>query len=538
MVREEQAASADAVHAELRRILASPAFDASERNRHFLAYVVEEALAGRSERIKAYAIATVVFRRDEGFDPQLDSIVRIEAGRLRRSLERYYLTDGRASHLRIDIPRGGYVPVFRRTDPAPLRQGPDGMPKVLVTALEEEGDQSSFPSFTRGFTRSLIIALTRFTGLRVFGTETAFRHPADVDLEAAGRDLAADYIVTGQTSLLPDRFEVDILLVEAASGRAVWAETFERTLHPSEIIALRNEVANRVARALAQPYGAIQSDRARDADGQVPETLGSYAAVLLFYAYWRTFDPAMIEAVRVGLECAVATEPDYAEAHACLSLVYSNAFRFRHPIGATEPDPRELALSLAARAVELAPSSSWARYALGLARWFSGSVAGALDALETGRALNPNDTTILADLGQRYAMLARWDEAVPLLEESFATNPSQPGSYRIGLFLYHFTHGRLAEALREARRVNVPQVLYGHVAVAAAAAELGLQDEAEKAVAAILALDPDYGARVRADLEARHVAPEVVPLIVAGLAKAGLAVAERTSAGRRRMGPS
>ena len=140
-------------------------------------------------------------------------------------------------------------------------------------------------------------------------------------------------------------------------------------------------MASRVARALAQPYGAIQSDRARDADGQAPESLGIYEAVLLFYAYWRTFDAAMIEAVRIGLERAVATEPDYAEAHACLSLVYSNAFRFRHPIGETEPDPRERALSLAARAVELAPNASWARYALGLARWFSGSVAGALDAL-------------------------------------------------------------------------------------------------------------------------------------------------------------
>ena len=127
---------------QVQRILASPAFGASERNRNFLAYVVEEALAGRTERIKAYTIATAVFGRDEGFDPQLDSIVRIEAGRLRRSLERYYLTDGRASHLRIDIPRGGYMPVFRRTDPAPVRQGPGGLPRVLVTAFEEEGDQS------------------------------------------------------------------------------------------------------------------------------------------------------------------------------------------------------------------------------------------------------------------------------------------------------------------------------------------------------------------------------------------------------------
>jgi adenylate cyclase len=150
---------------------------------------------------------------------------------------------------------------------------------------------------------------------------------------------------------------VDVLLVEAKSGRAVWAETFERMLQPSEIIALRNEVANRVARALAQPYGAIQSDLARDAEGSGPEALGSYAAVLQFHAYWRTFDPAMIAAVRVGLERAVATEPDYAEARACLSLLYSNAFRFRHPIGMSEHDPQERALSLAARAVELAPSS-------------------------------------------------------------------------------------------------------------------------------------------------------------------------------------
>jgi adenylate cyclase len=524
MVRGEQAVSTDAVRAELARILGSPHFDASERNRHFLSYVVEEALAGRSERIKAYTIATEVFGRDPKFDPQLDSIVRIEAGRLRRSLERYYLTGGRTSPLRIDIPRGGYAPVFAAQEPVALPHALAGSPRVLVTAFEEEGDQSFFPTFTRGFTRSLMIALTRFTGLRVFGAETALRHPADIGPGAARRELATDYLVTGQTSLQSGRFEVDVILVEAASGRAVWADTFERQLDPSEIIALRNEVANRVARALAQPYGAIQSDRARDADRQAPELLGSYAAVLMFYAYWRTFDRAMIEAVRVGLEHAVATEPDYAEALACLSLVYSNGHRFRHPIGAPDQDPRDRALALAIRAVELAPSSSWARYALGLARWFAGNPSAALETLESARMLNPNDTSILAELGQRYAMLARWDKAVPLLKESYATNPGQPGTYRIGLFLYHFAHERFAEALAEARRVNAPQVLYGHVAVAAAAAELGLHDEAADAVSAIRGLDPEYGAHVIADLESRHVAPGLVPPIVAALGKAGLAV--------------
>ena len=183
----EPTASADAVRAELRRILASPILRRSERNRRFLAYVVEEALAGRADRIKAYTIATSVFGRDERFDPQLDSIVRIEAGRLRRSLERYYLTDGRGEprpdrHSARRLRSGLRLP--RATGAAPRRAG--GAPRVLVTAFEEEGDQSSFPNFTRGFTRALIIALTRFTGLRVFGAETALRHPADRDPQAAG----------------------------------------------------------------------------------------------------------------------------------------------------------------------------------------------------------------------------------------------------------------------------------------------------------------------------------------------------------------
>ncbi len=522
MVRDEQSVSTDAVRGELARILGSSNFDASERNQQFLSYVVEEALAGRGERIKAYTIATEVFGRDPKFDPQLDSIVRIEAGRLRRSLERYYLTDGRASSIRIDIPRGGYAPVFGNVERVALPSSLTGAPRILVTAFEEEGDQSSFPTFTRGFTRSLIIALSRFTGLCVFGAETALRKPTEIDPGAARREIAADYLITGQTSVGPDHFEVDVLLVEATSGRAVWAETFERELRPPEIIGLRNEVANHVARALAQPYGIIQADRARDADGQAPELLGSYAAVLLFYAYWRTFDRDMIEVVRVGLEQAVACEPRYAEALACLSLVYSNAYRFHHTMDSHCPDPREHALSLALSAVEIAPCSSWAHYALGLARWFSGNPAASLDALEIGRALNPNDTTILADLGQRYAMLARWDEAVPLLNDCYETNPGQPGTYRIGLFLWHFAHDRLAEALAEARRINAPQVLYGYVAIAAAAARLGCDDEAADAVSAIRGLAPDYGARVAADLESRHLAPELIQSVVAALRKAGL----------------
>lgn len=116
-----QALDHHAVRAQLDRILASDHFDASDRNRRFLRYVVEECLEGRAQQIKAYCIAVSVFNREPSFDPQSDPIVRLEAGRLRRSLEHYYLTAGRDDPIRIVVPKGGYAPRFERVsdDPVP-----------------------------------------------------------------------------------------------------------------------------------------------------------------------------------------------------------------------------------------------------------------------------------------------------------------------------------------------------------------------------------------------------------------------------------
>ena len=101
-----------AVRSQLVRILTSSDFETTERGRKFLAYVVEETLGRRADRIKAYSIATEVFGRDASFDSHSDPIVRIEAGHLRRALDRYYLTDGKADPIVITIPKGHYVPVF------------------------------------------------------------------------------------------------------------------------------------------------------------------------------------------------------------------------------------------------------------------------------------------------------------------------------------------------------------------------------------------------------------------------------------------
>src|SRR5919107_1795463 len=122
--------AAEDVRAQLEILLASPDLDAPARARRFLRYVVEETLAGRADRIKAYAIGTEVFERNADFDAQGDPVVRIEAGRLRRALERYYLSDGLLDPVVISIPKGAYIPHFAwrtpTTDavPVPVAPGP------------------------------------------------------------------------------------------------------------------------------------------------------------------------------------------------------------------------------------------------------------------------------------------------------------------------------------------------------------------------------------------------------------------------------
>ena len=96
----------------LARIVAHPLFVRSAKLQRFLSYVVEETLAGRATRLKAYSIATVALGRAESFDPSRDPIVRVEASRLRRALTAYYASEGAQDELRILMNTGSYQPVF------------------------------------------------------------------------------------------------------------------------------------------------------------------------------------------------------------------------------------------------------------------------------------------------------------------------------------------------------------------------------------------------------------------------------------------
>jgi TolB-like protein len=102
----------DPARAELEKIEASEIFASADRLRRFLRFAVEAKLNGQEAQIKEYVIGREVYDRDEQYDPRIDPIVRVEARRLRAKLEKYYQSEGLADPIRIELPKGSYVPVI------------------------------------------------------------------------------------------------------------------------------------------------------------------------------------------------------------------------------------------------------------------------------------------------------------------------------------------------------------------------------------------------------------------------------------------
>ena len=110
---ETETSREQAARRELERVLSSAGFSRNERLSHFLRFLVERHLEGKDSELKESVIAVEVFGRKAGYDPKLDAIVRTEAVRLRARLEKYYQAEGSRDPLIIELPKGGYRPVFR-----------------------------------------------------------------------------------------------------------------------------------------------------------------------------------------------------------------------------------------------------------------------------------------------------------------------------------------------------------------------------------------------------------------------------------------
>jgi hypothetical protein len=107
---------------QLEKVLQSRTLQNSESLKAFLRFVVEKTIADRDALLKEYTIATEVFGRNSDYDPRIDSVVRVQAGRLRTKLQEYYTTEGKSDRIIIDLPKGHYHPVFNCPNPESVQE--------------------------------------------------------------------------------------------------------------------------------------------------------------------------------------------------------------------------------------------------------------------------------------------------------------------------------------------------------------------------------------------------------------------------------
>jgi serine/threonine-protein kinase len=339
---EESKISEESIREELTKILASPIFRNAARVRRFLTHVVDQTLQGRSDQLKEYVIGLAVFDRAETFDPRMEPVVRVEAGRLRQKLLRYYQTDGREDPVRIEILKGSYVPVFRRNASEDEAAESSSVQPIAV-AIGQFTDNSGNKDqgyICEGITEELTRILTRIEGLQVFSPSG--RGWAQVILEGAVRREGTQLRISAR-------------LTERRTGRYLWSDRFVGEI--AQLMAMQDEIAAAVVRTLNPPRAAFPFPAAR-----ATKSGTSYRLYLKgrHFAGLRTSE-GLHESIRL-YEKSLAGDPDFALAHTGLADSYTLLANY----GVLPPaDVRDRAYTSAERAVQLAPHVAEVHASLG-----------------------------------------------------------------------------------------------------------------------------------------------------------------------------
>ena len=580
--------SADEVIGQLNRILSSSDFSLPERGRKFLRYIIDETLAGSADRIKGYSIALKVFDRASSFDAQSDPVVRIEAGRLRRALERYYLIAGQDDPIRIDIPKGGYVPVFTRIEVRPplhAEPSPDAVflqpvspaldpamhqpsrwrpwmllalmaivlipaiglgthflwqsqatisasptapekPKLLVLPFRDTSETSEGKVYAAGFADEIINQLSAFKELTVLGHETSRNFGSEPDFGRLRDEMGVGYVIQGSVRLSGGQSRVTARAIDTRTQAVLWSHTFGDEMPTRDLIKVQDEIARHVASAVAQPYGIVFQADAQRAQRNVPDDREAYLCTLRFYGYRAELSVTQHAVVRDCLERAVVRWPNFATAWGMLSNIYLDEDRFGFN---TKPGNAGVlrALDSARKAVSLEPANIRVLQSLMLALYFDRRPQEALAIGERGLSLNPNDPEFAGEFGSRVAMAGDWKRGSEILERALTLNPGNSDYYRAVLALCSYMQKDHDRAAREIRQANLRNLPLFYVVAAIIYAENGQISEAAQARDEFMRLRPAFFEHVDVELAKRNYRPEDQAILIAGSRKAGFPVPAR-----------
>jgi hypothetical protein len=507
------------IRQELSRIIASTSFRDSLRLTNFLTFIVETTLTGNGNRIKSYTVALEALGRDSNFDPQTDPIVRVEAGRLRRALAHYYAIDGRDNQVVIDLPRGSYVPTFRRSgSPTGLRKNPfrgrlalfrpirrrlrlfaliaivafsasllpdfailawqrlndralatsrggnsaqlpgPPLPQLYVEPVNVSGFPLSNSISSSMFYQRLIDAMARFDDLTVLAAPPAGAGSGPPDYSLAS---AIHYYADGAAS-------VAISATDATDGGIIWSKTYEGREHDA-VPEKKGRMVREMTMTLLQPFGVIASrEAAKRAAGDNMED--PYRCVLNSHEYLRSYDFSRRSPVRACLEAATVKAPSWVSPFVQLARVDMRDYQFGVTDQPHEAPALDRAFAAASRAIQLKPSSAAAYNVLQDVLLARGDFTGARRAGEIALNLNQYDRVVVFGHAFLLVLMGEAEDGLALMHQVTTDNPVMPSRFHFIAGLAAYLQGDLRGAAAETAEIpvaNYPPALMLRALVAA-----------------------------------------------------------------------
>jgi adenylate cyclase len=304
--------------------------------------------------------------------------------------------------------------------PGTAPKGPDPAARASIAVLPF-ANLSADPKqeyFSAGITEDILTALARVPGLFVSSRNSSDRYKgASVDYQKVGRELGVRYALEGSVQKVGDQLRVTARLIEIANGVQVWAQRYDRPL--ADVFAVRDEITEAIATRLV---AEIKQQELAIAKRKPTERMDAYDLVLQGRELLKRNGREPAAGARLLFEQAIARDPQYADAYAGLSNVYSRYYIFDYG-EITGPPALDKSIELGERSLVLDPTNPFGAFTLALGYIFRGRLDDAEAVLKRAHDSYPHDADVMDRLGVTYVFQGRPREGLDLLLRVLKVDP-------------------------------------------------------------------------------------------------------------------
>jgi adenylate cyclase len=371
--------------------------------------------------------------------------------------------------------------------------------------------------FSDGISEDIITDLSKIVGLMVISRNSSFTYKGrSVDVRTIGRELSVRSVLEGSIRRAGQRVRITAQLIDAATGRHLWAERYDRDL--TDIFEVQDDVTRRIVDALKVTLGPAENARLTDSG---TSNIDAYDCVLRGRELiGKTKNRETFEQSTTFFMKALELDPSYSQAYAGLSMAYNLDYQNRW---SDDPDSSlSLAKRYAEQAIQKNPKEPFARLVASWAAIFQKDLDRAKSEAEIALSLNPNYAFAYNCLGSIHTYSGQPLEAIAVIQHAMRLDPAWSKQYLHFLGTAYLLAGKYetAAALLRQRVLLVPGTDFTRAVLASALGHLGEVDEARRVWHELKEINPKYS--FREHLSRQPFRQEDIQRIAEGLTKAGL----------------